>query len=115
MTAPVVLVLAGGASNRFWPLRDKPLVELGSQTLLERHLRLLREAGCERFVVVAGPETAETIASIGSKVGAEVRVAVQAEPKGMGDAVLAAAPDLQAMGAEAVYVTQYHDIVEQRF
>src|SRR3972149_5061813 len=56
MTQPIVLVLAGGASTRFWPLRDKLFIELGGQSLLGRHLRALRELGCERFVVVTRPE-----------------------------------------------------------
>ena len=46
MSQPTVLVLAGGASNRFWPLRDKPLLRLGAYTLLERHLRQLSDLGC---------------------------------------------------------------------
>jgi bifunctional UDP-N-acetylglucosamine pyrophosphorylase/glucosamine-1-phosphate N-acetyltransferase len=122
MSRPVVLVLAGGASNRFWPLRDKPLVELGSQTLLERHLRLLRAAGCERFIVVSRPETASQIEVIGAAVdldpatgaGPLVRVAVQPEPRGMADAVLSARDLLLELGDEPVYVTQAQDIVEAR-
>src|SRR6185503_19656836 len=111
MSRPVVLVLAGGASNRLWPLRDKPLVELGSQTLLERHLRLLREAGCERFVVVARPDTAETIANIGRTIGADVRIAVQPEARGMADGVLAARKLLDDLGEAPLYVTQAQDVV----
>ena len=112
---PVVLVLAGGVSNRFWPLRDKPLIELGSQTLLERHLRLLRSAGCERFIIVSRPDTAMPVGEIGRRVGGDVKVAVQAQPLGMGDAVLAAAAELERLGDVPIYVTQYHDVVEERF
>jgi bifunctional UDP-N-acetylglucosamine pyrophosphorylase/glucosamine-1-phosphate N-acetyltransferase len=106
----IVLVLAGGASNRFWPLRDKPLVEFGSRTLLQRHLDLLRAAGCDRFIVVARPETAEAIAAM----DAGVQVAVQSEPRGMADAVLAARPALERFGDAPLYVTQAQDVVEGR-
>src|SRR3990172_2069159 len=111
MTQPTVLVLAGGASTRFWPLRDKLFVELGSQSLLERHLRALRELGCERFVVVTRPDLAPAVESMARGLGADVSVALQPEAKGMADAVLCAAP---ALGDGPLYVTQAHDIVEQR-
>src|SRR3990172_3137516 len=65
MTQPIVLVLAGGASTRFWPLRDKLFIELGGQSLLGRHLRALRELGCERFVVVTRPDTAASVEALG--------------------------------------------------
>jgi NDP-sugar pyrophosphorylase family protein len=113
MTQPTVLVLAGGASNRFWPLRDKPLLRFGAYSLLERHLRQLRSLGCERFVVVARPETAGEVGSLTAGLG-DVQVVEQPEAKGMADAVLCARGLLQAAGDSAVYVTQAHDIVEAR-
>ncbi len=112
MSLPVVVILAGGASNRFWPLRDKPLIEFGAQTLLERHVGLLKAAGCRRFVVVARPETAAAVAAILDGAAVEARVAVQPDPKGMAAALLCAHPDLEAFAAEAVYVTQAQDVVE---
>jgi len=122
MTQPTVLVLAGGASTRFWPLRDKLFMELGGQCLLERHLRMLRDLGCERFILVARPDTAERAESIGKALGVDpstssgqsLRVVVQAEARGMADAVLAARPALETLGDGAVYVTQAHDVVEKR-
>jgi len=114
MSQPVVIVLAGGASHRFWPLRDKPLVRLGSQTLIERHLRALRDLGCERFVVVVRPETVEALSELSRSLDAEVALAVQDEALGMANAVLAARPALERFGDASVYVTQAQDIVEQR-
>ena len=122
MTQPTVLVLAGGASTRFWPLRDKLFMELGGQCLLDRHLRMLRDLGCERFILVARPDTAERAESIGRALGVDpstssgqsLRVVVQAEARGMADAVLAARPALETLGDGAVYVTQAHDVVEKR-
>ncbi len=112
MSLPVVILLAGGASNRFWPLRDKPLLEFGAATLIERHVRLLKEAGYSRFVVVARPETAAPVAAILAAAAVEGRVAVQPEAKGMADALLCARADLEAFAAEAVYVTQAQDVVD---
>jgi bifunctional UDP-N-acetylglucosamine pyrophosphorylase/glucosamine-1-phosphate N-acetyltransferase len=114
MTQPAVIVLAGGVSSRFWPLRDKLLIEFGSQSLLERHLRALGALGCDRIVVVTRPDLAGAVEAIGARVDAAVRIAVQPDPRGMADAVLRARPALEAFGDGPVYVTQAHDVVEQR-
>jgi bifunctional UDP-N-acetylglucosamine pyrophosphorylase/glucosamine-1-phosphate N-acetyltransferase len=114
MTQPVVLVLAGGVSSRFWPLRDKLLIEFGSQSLLERHLRALAELGCDRIIVVTRPDLAGTVETIGARIDADVRIALQPEAKGMADAVLCARPALEAFGDGALYITQAHDVVERR-
>ena len=114
MSQPVVLVLAGGVSSRFWPLRDKLLIEFGSQSLLERHLRVLAELGCDRMVVVTRPDLVDTIEQLGRTIPADVRVAVQVEARGMADAVLSARPMLEVFGDGPVYITQAHDVVERR-
>ncbi|HJS22434.1 MAG TPA: NTP transferase domain-containing protein, partial [Steroidobacteraceae bacterium] len=48
------MVLAAGRGERMRPLTDttpKPLLKLGSQTLIERHLRALAQAGVREIVV----------------------------------------------------------------
>jgi UDP-N-acetylglucosamine diphosphorylase / glucose-1-phosphate thymidylyltransferase / UDP-N-acetylgalactosamine diphosphorylase / glucosamine-1-phosphate N-acetyltransferase / galactosamine-1-phosphate N-acetyltransferase len=114
MSQPLVLVLAGGASNRFWPLRDKQLVRFGSQSLLERHLRALLALGCRDLVVVARPQSADEVASLASSLDGRVDVVLQEEARGMADAVICALPALEARGDRPIYVTQAHDVVEQR-
>jgi UDP-N-acetylglucosamine diphosphorylase / glucose-1-phosphate thymidylyltransferase / UDP-N-acetylgalactosamine diphosphorylase / glucosamine-1-phosphate N-acetyltransferase / galactosamine-1-phosphate N-acetyltransferase len=112
VSEPIVLVLAGGASNRFWPLRDKPLLPFASTTLLERHLNALRAEGAERFVVVSRPESEEAMSAIVVSLGLpESRVVVQPEPRGMADAFLHATPALDGMGDGPLYVTQAQDVV----
>lgn len=107
-----MLVLAGGASNRFWPLRDKPLLRFGSMTLLERHLRMLAAHGGKRFVVVARPESRLAVQAIVDGAGLHAaHVVVQPEARGMADAVLCAEPALSEFGEGAVYVTQAQDVV----
>ena len=114
MTRPIVLVLAGGISSRFWPLHDKLLIPFGSQTLLERHLVALSDLGCSRIVVVTRPDMADRVRTMGRSVAAEVRVAIQPEARGMADAVLCARPELEALGEAPLYITQAHDVVERR-
>lgn len=114
MSRPIVLVLAGGASNRFWPLRDKQLLSFGAQTLLERHLSMLSSLGCDHMVVVAGPRSAEDVREMASRIPARIQVRVQPEARGMADAVLHALPALQDAGDCPIYVTQAHDVVERR-
>src|ERR1051325_10899183 len=113
MTQPTVLVLAGGVSKRFWPLRDKLLLRFGAYTLLERHVRQLRDLGCERLVIVVRPETQAEVTAMMAGLG-DVRVVVQNEALGMADAVLSAREALTAHGDGAVYVTQAHDVVESQ-
>jgi bifunctional UDP-N-acetylglucosamine pyrophosphorylase/glucosamine-1-phosphate N-acetyltransferase len=114
MSQPIVLVLAGGVSSRMWPLRDKLLMPFGPRSLLERHLQTLGSLGCERIVIVARPEDAERMRALGAGIPGDVRVVVQAEAKGMADAVLCARQVLEAFGEGPLYVTQAHDVVEQR-
>ncbi|HEX5367980.1 MAG TPA: NTP transferase domain-containing protein [Dehalococcoidia bacterium] len=114
MSQPVVLVLAGGVSSRFWPLRDKLLIEFGSQSLLERHLRALSDLGCDHIIVVTRPDLADTVSKLGDGIAADVRVALQSEAKGMADAVLCARPALESYGDCSIYITQAHDLVERR-
>jgi bifunctional UDP-N-acetylglucosamine pyrophosphorylase/glucosamine-1-phosphate N-acetyltransferase len=114
MSQPVVIVLAGGVSSRFWPLRDKLLLPFGSRSLLERHLDCLSRLGCDRMVIVTRPDAVDEVSAITAALPGQIRVAIQPEAKGMADAVLCARPQLEAFGEGAVYVTQAHDVVEQR-
>ncbi len=114
MSQPVVLVLAGGVSSRFWPLRDKLLLPFGPRSLLERHLNCLSQLGCDRFVIVTRPDAVDDVRALSAHTPGQVRIAVQPEAQGMADAVLCATPELEAFGEGAVYITQAHDVVEQR-
>lgn len=109
---PVVVVLAGGSNSRFWPLRAKTLLSLAGRTLLERHLDGFIAAGVRRFVVVANEETAGETKALVAGLPADVLVTVQAEPKGMGDAVLTAAAALPDLERGPIIISQAHDVVE---
>lgn len=113
MNAPVVLVLAGGASNRFWPLEDKPFFPFAGACLLERHLAMLRGLGCERFVVVVRPGDEGRARDAAARLGLkELRTAVQDEAAGMAGAVLCSVPALEAWRDSPLYITQAQDVVD---
>jgi NDP-sugar pyrophosphorylase family protein len=109
---PAVVVLAGGSNRRFWPLRAKSLLPFCGRSLLERHIEGFIAAGCRRFVVVANAETADAIRRLVAPLPAEVTVTVQAEPRGMGDAVLTAAAAAPELERSAFVVSQAHDVVD---
>ncbi len=109
---PILLILAGGASSRMWPLREKSLLRFGAQPLLADQIRRYRELGFGEIIVVGNPENQADIAALaGQMPGPAVQVVVQPEPKGMGDAVLCAAP-LVANPDAPLYITQVHDVVD---
>ncbi len=111
MLTPLSIVLAGGANSRFWPLREKSLLSMLGQTLLRRHLIALHEAGIDRGIIVATPENAEQLAAEAvSAGGPAMRVVVQGEPRGMGDAILTALRAERDPEAQPLLVTQVHDV-----
>lgn len=111
---PVLIVLAGGASSRMWPLREKSLLRFGDEPLLLSQLRMFESLGFSQAVIVGNPQNVDDIhglmAALHDRI--QVRVAVQPEPTGMGDALLRAAEVIPPDGA--VYITQVHDVVEDR-
>lgn len=113
MTTPFVIVLAGGANSRFWPLREKSLLPMLGRTLLRRHVDALAQAGIEAGAVVGTPANADLLRAELAPVASPIlRVVVQPEPRGMGDAVLSALRALPADGQRPVLVTQVHDLFD---
>ncbi|MBW4439120.1 MAG: NTP transferase domain-containing protein [Pleurocapsa minor GSE-CHR-MK-17-07R] len=120
MTAhiPTLIILAGGASSRMWPIREKSLLPFGlpdgsAPPLLIGKLAEYQTLGFRRVVIVGNPENeAEITEATASFAGMDVRVVVQPVPRGMGDALLCAAPALGEAGGQAVYITQVHDVVD---
>jgi molybdenum cofactor cytidylyltransferase len=77
------LVLAAGASTRLGSL--KQLVVLGGETLLERAVRVAREAGCGPVVVVLGAECAQVLGN--SVLGDAVPVVNDEWEEGMASSI----------------------------
>ncbi len=114
MTAsiPTLVILAGGASSRMWPLREKSLIRFGAEPLLVSQLRRYQAIGFKDVVLVGNPENQNDLASLaGSVDGLRVQVVVQPQPIGMGDALLRAEPALTDRSAP-IYINQVHDVVE---
>jgi len=53
---PIVLLLAGGQSNRFWPLGDKNLMPMLGKPLLEWQINELLNLGLKDILVVSSPD-----------------------------------------------------------
>lgn len=109
---PTLIILAGGASSRMWPLREKSLLRFGAEPLLLNQLHNYRTLGFERVIIVGNPENEEQIRALVEPIpNMQVTVAVQPEPQGMGDALLRTEPFVER-GAP-IYVTQVHDVVQE--
>ncbi|MCI0709716.1 MAG: NTP transferase domain-containing protein [Chloroflexi bacterium] len=109
MQKPVVIILAGGANSRFWPLREKSLYRFMDEPLLTKQMNVYRDAGFEEFIVIANPGNRDMIAAL---VGKEADVAVQSAALGMGHAILQAYNYLAAKDFPPIYVCQVNDVVE---
>lgn len=89
------VVFAAGRGTRLRPLTDeipKPMLEVGGEPILVRCLRRLVDLGADRLIVVVGYREDAIRDHVGA-VFADVPVAYarQDEPRGMADALLAAA------------------------
>ena len=62
----VALILAAGSGSRINSLTDAPksLLPIGSETILERHVRIWQEAGIRKAVVVVGYKAEMIIAAL---------------------------------------------------
>lgn len=86
MAAPTVVILAAGAGTRMRSQTPKVLHPLCGRPLILWPVRAALEAGAAKVVVVDNPRRA-----LDGVLPDGVEVAVQAEPRGTGDAVRAAA------------------------
>lgn len=112
---PVLIILAGGASSRMWPLREKSLLRFGEHPLLLSQLHRYQALGLEEVVIVANPENRSDIEVLARQVTTmRVQIAVQPEAKGMGDALLKAEPLLTGNPDAPLYINQVHDVVDDR-
>jgi glucose-1-phosphate thymidylyltransferase len=98
-TPPLGVILTGGRATRLRPLSDgmpKSLIPLLNRPLIAYSLDLLFGAGIREVVVVVGGQDDRTgpAAREAAPAGMTVHVAVQAEPRGSGDALLAAGAHL---------------------
>lgn len=89
MIAPVVVILAAGQGTRMRSATPKVLHPLCGRPLLAWPIAAAREAGAAKVVVVGGPDRV-----LEPALPEDAILAVQEEPRGTADAVLAAAPHI---------------------
>ena len=110
---PILIILAGGASSRMWPLREKSLMRFGTEPLLLGQLRRYQKLGFKQVVIIGNLENQGLITELVAPLSQEVQVDVVVQPKpiGMGDAVLQAESVLTKELNSPIYITQVHDVV----
>lgn len=113
---PVLIILAGGASSRMWPLHEKSLMRFGTEPLLISQIRRYQTLGFKQLVIVGNPNNKAEITSFVAPLTQhlQINVVVQPEPLGMGDAILKATHALNDDLETSVYITQVHDVVEDQ-
>jgi bifunctional UDP-N-acetylglucosamine pyrophosphorylase/glucosamine-1-phosphate N-acetyltransferase len=103
---PTVIILAAGQGTRMRSTTPKVLHPLCGRAMLGWPIAAAREAGAGRIVVVGGPDGA-----LADHLPAGIELAVQQEPRGTADAVLAAAgfidpaADVLVLSGDAPLVT----------
>ncbi len=109
---PTLVIFAGGASSRMWPLREKLLLRFGDEPLLISQLRRFERLGFTRVVIIANPDSEGDIRALAAHLdGLDVQVVTQTDAKGMGDALLRAEPALSTTPG-AIFAVQVHDVVD---
>jgi glucose-1-phosphate thymidylyltransferase len=93
------VILTAGAATRLRPLSlefAKSLIPVLNRPLIDYALDLMAEVGVRDVAIVVGPDDEETFerAQARAPAGLSLRRAVQAEPRGNGDAVLAAGEEV---------------------
>lgn len=106
--SPLAVVLTGGRATRLQPLSlelPKALVPVLNRPLIAYALERLAECGVSEVFVVVGPDDDRTSAVAGDSApeGMTVEVAVQAEPRGPGDA-LASVPHERLRGRHVAVI-----------
>jgi NDP-sugar pyrophosphorylase family protein len=110
---PLLVVLAGGASSRLWPLEEKSLIKFMGRPLLALQLENYARLGLREVVVIGNPENVDVIRTVLSTMpDIQAEVVVQPEPKGMGSALLELGGYLETRGNQPIYITQVHDLTD---
>jgi UDP-N-acetylglucosamine diphosphorylase / glucose-1-phosphate thymidylyltransferase / UDP-N-acetylgalactosamine diphosphorylase / glucosamine-1-phosphate N-acetyltransferase / galactosamine-1-phosphate N-acetyltransferase len=108
---PILIILAGGASSRMWPLKEKSLLKFGQDPLILSQLQRYAVLGFKEAIIIGNPENQPELEAL-SVSDMKLQVTVQQEPIGMGNAILQAEPFLQERENQAIYVNQIHDVTE---
>jgi len=91
------LILAGGASSRFWPVNGyhKCLMKIMGRPMILSLIEGLKEKGIKEVLIVQGPEKEIEKELNNHNIDLPLKYIVQLSPKGTGDAILKAEKLLQ--------------------
>ena len=93
--SPIVLIMAAGLGTRMKSDRAKVLHEVAGRPMLMWAVETARAAGAQRVVAILGHQIDAVRAALDVRYGAgAIEIAVQAEPRGTGHAILSALPTL---------------------
>jgi bifunctional N-acetylglucosamine-1-phosphate-uridyltransferase/glucosamine-1-phosphate-acetyltransferase GlmU-like protein len=98
----LLIIPAAGRGSRLRSDLPKPLVTVAGRTMLDR-LADLYAPFVDRVVVIANPDSRPAIGAWARQRGASVEV--QPSPTGMLDAILLAAPAIEAAKPAAIWIT----------
>jgi bifunctional UDP-N-acetylglucosamine pyrophosphorylase/glucosamine-1-phosphate N-acetyltransferase len=102
---PIVLIMAAGLGTRMKSERAKVLHEVAGRPMIAWAVETARAAGAERVVAILGHQFDAVKAMLDGRYGAgAIDVALQAEPKGTGHAVLCALPTLEREADDRIVV-----------
>ncbi len=107
-----IIVLAAGEGKRMWPIAtDKCLIPFLGKPLLYHNLKRIKEAlKADDFIIVARSASKEQILQIAKDLNIVGSIAVQNEPKGMADAILAAKDSIEG----EILIINAEDIVDEK-
>lgn len=108
---PLVILLAGGKSGRFWPLAEKNLLPFLGEPLIFHQINQIKRVGFKDLLVVTSQENFSVIKKISSQVsGLAIRLLRQ---KGEGQAqALLSAKDF--LTKREILILNASDVVEDR-
>ena len=86
------VILAAGENSRFWPLnqKHKSLIKIMGRPLIWYTIESLKKNGIKDIIIVQGEAKDVEEELKNHDLGVNIKYVVQAEPKGMGDAILKA-------------------------
>lgn len=114
---PVVLLLAGGKSIRFWPLTEKNTYPFLGKNLVEKHIETLKELGFHDLIVVASEKVFDWLVEHSQRFADfNINYVRQSEGvKGMAGAVLSAVENFRTHYPDrSLYILNCNDIYDKK-
>ena len=107
-----VIILAGGEGKRMWPItEEKYLLPFLDKPLLYHNLKKIKDAiNFDEVIIVTKESSKDQVSQIASGLDIKHQIAIQAEPKGMADAVLSAQDYING----EILVINAEDVLEER-